>query len=139
MKNLFFNFNLIIIFFMLFSSNIKAMILQCENGFSYKIATKQNSKPKIFFKDLHEDWQVIDKFMVVENKYELFLPSSTYLSCADKNLEVCKFSTLITYNSATGEANVREVILNDCYIGTMGCNLYNKGLELNQRRCKVIK
>ena len=33
-------------------------------------------------------------------------------------------------------ARVSEVVDNDCFIGTMGCNEYKKGLRLNKRRCK---
>ena len=63
--------------------------------------------------------------------------NSTYLACSDKEPNICKYKTLITYNSTTQKANVREIISADCYIGTMGCNKYEKGLELNLRRCQV--
>ena len=79
-----------------------------------------------------------EEINILENKYELILPNSQYLGCVDKSLAICKYNTLITYKPSTGEANVREVIRNDCFIGTMGCNKYEKGLELNLRRCNVI-
>ena len=73
----------------------------------------------------------------INNKIEYFLPNSTYLACSDKELNVCKYKTLITFNSATQVADVREIIISDCFIGTMGCNKYEKGLELNLRRCQI--
>ncbi len=114
----------------------KSLLFQCENKFSYKIEY-YNKQSHLFFRELNKDWRKVEKANMSENKYELFLPDSSYLGCTDKSLAICRFSTLIIYKPASGEANVREVISNDCFIGTMGCNKYNKGSELNLRRCTV--
>tara|TARA_X000000950_G_scaffold256915_1_gene322783 strand:+ start:854 stop:1315 length:462 start_codon:yes stop_codon:yes gene_type:complete len=137
MKNIFIQLYSIIVFTFLFSINSNAMIFECENGFTYKIENYKNQL-YIYYKELNKDWKAIVNSNISENKYELILPNSQYLGCANKNLAICNYNTLITYKPSTGEANVREVIRNDCYIGTMGCNKYEKGLELNLRRCNVI-
>ncbi|MAH88894.1 MAG: hypothetical protein CMJ06_02445 [Pelagibacterales bacterium] len=137
MKNIFIQLYSIIVFTFLFSINSNAMIFECENGFTYKIENYKNQL-FIYYKELNKDWKAIVNSNISENKYELILPNSQYLGCANKNLAICNYNTLITYKPSTGEANVREVIRNDCYIGTMGCNKYEKGLELNLRRCNVI-
>ena len=137
MKNIFIQLYSIIVFTFLFSINSNAMIFECENGFTYKIENYKNQL-FIYYKELNKDWIAIVNSNISENKYELILPNSQYLGCANKNLAICNYNTLITYKPNTGEANVREVIRNDCFIGTMGCNKYEKGLELNLRRCNVI-
>ena len=137
MKNIFIQLYSIIVFTFLFSINSNAMIFECENGFTYKIENYKNQL-FIYYKELNKDWKAIVNSNISENKYELILPNSQYLGCANKNLAICNYNTLITYKPSTGEANVREVIRNDCFIGTMGCNKYEKGLELNLRRCNVI-
>ena len=111
------------------------LLFECENGFSYKI----NKNSTSFYRNINGIWKKIDKVKFLENKYELFIPNSNYLSCSNKDLPICNFSKMITYNPKKKEVNVREIIQNDCYIGTMGCNKYSKGLELNQKRCRAPK
>ena len=137
MKKTFSQFCFFIIFSFLYSVNSKAIIFECENSYSYKI-DKKDSQTVFFFKKINKDWQSIKNVKIGDNKLEYFLPDSTYLECSDKKLKVCKYKTLISFNLSTKEADVREVVINDCYIGTMGCNKYEKGLELNQRRCNII-
>ena len=137
MKKTFTQCYFFIIFSFLYSVNSKAIIFECENSYSYKI-DKKDSQTVFFFKKINKDWQSIKNVKIGDNKLEYFLPDSTYLECSDKKLKVCKFKTLISFNLSTKEADVREVVINDCYIGTMGCNKYEKGLELNQRRCNII-
>ena len=134
MKNIFIQLYSIIVFIFLFSINSNAMIFECENGFTYKIENYKNQL-FVYYKELNKDWKAIVNSNISENKYELILPNSQYLGCANKNLAICNYNTLITYKPSTGEANVREVIRNDCFIGTMGCNEYEKGLMLNQSFC----
>ena len=136
MKKTFSQFCFFIIFTFLYSINSNAIIFECENNYSYKI-DKKDSQKVYFFKKNKTDWQSIKNVKAGNNKLEYFLPDSTYLACSDKELNICKYKTLITYNSTTQKANVREIIIADCYIGTMGCNKYEKGLELNLRRCQV--
>ena len=137
MKKTFTQFYFFIIFSFLYSFNSKAIIFECENNYSYKI-DKKDSQTVFFFKKINKDWQSIKNVKIGDNKLEYFLPDSTYLECSDKELKVCKYKTLISFNLSTKEADVREVVIDDCYIGTMGCNKYEKGLELNQRRCNII-
>ena len=120
----------------LYSFSSGAIIFECENGYSYKIDRKTNNS-KFYFKKVDSKWQSIKKVKEINNKIEYSLPNSTYLACSDTKLNICKYKTLITYNSTTQKANVREIIIADCYIGTMGCNKYEKGLELNLRRCQI--
>ena len=122
---------------LLFSFSSYGLIFKCENNYSYKIDFTER-KLIILFKSNNKNWQKVNNSKVSENSYELLLPDSSYLSCSDKSLNVCEYSTLILHNPKTGQASVREVVLNDCYIGTMGCNKYEKGLELNERRCVVL-
>ena len=126
----------IIVSIFLYSFSSGAIIFECENGYSYKIDRNTNNS-KFYFKKVDSKWQSIKKVKEINNKIEYSLPNSTYLACNDKELNICKYKTLITYNSTTQKANVREIIIADCYIGTMGCNKYEKGLELNLRRCQV--
>lgn len=137
MKKTFSQFYFFIIFSFLYSINSKAIIFECENNYSYKI-DKKDSQTVYFYKKINTDWQSIKNVKIGDNKFEYFLPNSTYLACSDKKLNVCNYKTLISFNLSNKEADVREVVLDDCYIGTMGCNKYEKGLELNQRRCNII-
>ena len=137
MKKTFSQFCFFIIFTFLYAINSNAIIFDCENNYSYKI-DKKDSQIVYFYKKINTDWQSIKNVKIGDNKLEYFLPDSTYLECSDKKLNVCKFKTLISFNLSTKQADVREVVLDDCYIGTMGCNKYEKGLELNQRRCNII-
>ena len=137
MKKVFIQLYFIIAYAFLYSINSNAMIFECENGYSYKIDRK-NNQSIYYFKKLDTNWQSIKNVIEVNNKLEYYLPDSTYLACSDKKLNVCRYKSLITYNSSTKAANVREVIIADCFIGTMGCNKYEKGLELNLRRCNLI-
>ena len=126
----------IFIFIIFFATNLVAseMTLECENNYSYKIINKKDNK-KIFFKHSTHNWAEIKTFKVSENKLELYIPNMKYLECSDKSLPVCKYSMRI--RDFTGKRPiVTEVVLNDCYIGTMGCNAYEKGLELNKNFCK---
>ena len=126
----------IILSIFLYSFSSGAIIFECENGYSYKIDRNTNDS-KLYFKKVDSKWQLIKKVKEINNKIEYSLPNSTYPACSNKELSICKYKTLITYNSTTQKANVREIIIADCYIGTMGCNKYEKGLELNLRRCQV--
>ena len=126
----------IIVSIFLYSFSSGAIIFECENGYSYRI-NRYTNHSEFYFKKIDSNWRPIKKVKEINNKIEYFLPNSTYLACSDKELNICKYKTLITYNSTTQKANVREIIIADCYIGTMGCNKYEKGLELNLRRCKV--
>ena len=137
MKKVFIQLYFIIAYAFLYSINSNAMIFECENGYSYKIDRKDNQSI-YYFKKLDTNWQSIKNVIEVNNKLEYYLPDSTYLACSDKKLNVCRYKSLLTYNSSTQTANVREVIIADCFIGTMGCNKYEKGLELNLRRCNLI-
>ena len=137
MKKTFSQFYFFIIFSFLYSISSYAIIFECENNYSYKI-DKKDSQTVFFFKKINKDWQSIKNVKIGDNKLEYFLPDSTYLECSDKKLKACKYKTLISFNLTTKEADIREVVINDCYIGTMGCNKYEKGLELNQRRCNII-
>ena len=136
MKKLFIPLFSLTTFIFLYSISPSAITFECENGYSYKIDRYTNHS-EFYFKKIDSNWRPIKKVKEINNKIEYFLPNSTYLACNDKELNVCKYKTLITYNSTTQKANVREIIIADCYIGTMGCNKYEKGLELNLRRCQV--
>ena len=136
MKNVFVKLCSIVASIFLYSISSSAVIFECENGYSFKINKKINYST-FYFKKVDSKWQSTKKAKEINNKIEYSLPNSTYLACSDKELNICKYKTLITYNSTTQKANVREIIIADCYIGTMGCNKYEKGLELNLRRCQV--
>ena len=137
MKKIFIHFCFFFIFSFLYSFNSSAIIFECENKYSFK-TDKKDSQTVFFYKKINTDWQSIKNVKIGDNKLEYFLPDSTYLGCSDKKLNVCKYKTLISFNLSTKQADVREVVLDDCHIGTMGCNKYEKGLELNQRRCNII-
>ena len=136
MKKVFIQLCSLITFIFLYSISTNAIIFECENGYSYKI-DRYNNHSEFYFIKVDSKWQSIKKVKEINNKIEYSLPNSTYLACSDKELNICKYKTLITFNSATQLADVREIIISDCYIGTMGCNKYEKGLELNLRRCQV--
>ena len=137
MKKTFIQFCFFFIFSFLYSFNSSAIIFECENNYSFK-TDKKAGQTVFFFKKINTDWQSIKNVKAGNNKLEYFLPDSTYLACSDKKLNVCKYKLLLLFNISTEDANVREVVLDDCHIGTMGCNKYEKGLELNQRRCNII-
>jgi hypothetical protein len=137
MKKTFSQFYFFIIFSFLYSINSNSIIFECENNYSYKIDEK-DSQTIYFYKKNNTDWQSTKNVKIGNNKLEYFLPNSKYLACTDKKLNVCKYKSSILYNLSTKVANVREVVIDDCYIGTMGCNKYEKELELNQRRCNII-
>ena len=137
MNKTFTQFCFFILFSFLYSINSNAIVFECENNNSFKI-DKKNSQTMYFYKKINTDWQSIKNVKIGNNKLEYYLPNSTYLECSNKKLNVCKYKTLISFNLSTKEADVREVVLDDCHIGTMGCNKYKKGLELNQRRCNII-
>ena len=138
MKKIFSNFYFVIIFAFLYSINSNAIIFECENEYSYKM-NKKDDQLIFFYKKKNTKWQSINNVKESNNKLEFFLPDSTYLACSDKKLNICNYKSLILFDISTKQASVREVVINDCYIGTMGCNKYEKGLELNQRRCNIIE
>ena len=138
MKKVFSNFYFVIIFAFLYSINSNAIIFECENEYSYKM-NKKDDQLIFFYKKKNTKWQSINNVKESNNKLEFFLPDSTYLACSDKKLNICNYKSLILFDISTKQASVREVVINDCYIGTMGCNKYEKGLELNQRRCNIIE
>ena len=78
----------------------------------------------------------IKSFNITDKNLELFIPDMEYLGCSDKSLPICKYSIRIN-NFTKKRPSVSEVVLNDCFIGTMGCNEYKKGLELNQNFCSL--
>ena len=112
----------------------KELILGCENGYSYKIsyADKANKTPYFKFKD--NDWIEVKKYKFKNDNIELFIPDNKYIACADTSLPVCNYSILISEISKARPIT-NEVVISDCYIGTMGCNEYNKGLKLNKSYC----
>ena len=125
----------LIIFFVCTNLGSNELIFTCENNYSYKFSNIKNNQ-KSFFKYKTDSWIEIRNFHFSENKLELFIPNLEYMGCADKNLAICKYSIRIN-NLTEIRPSVTEVVQNDCYIGTMGCNEYKKGLELNKSYCKV--
>ena len=99
----------IIVSIFLYSFSSSAIIFECENGYSYKIDRKTNNS-KFYFKKVDSNGNP-KKVKEINNKIEYSLPNSTYLACSDKELNICKYKTLITYNSTTQKANVREIII----------------------------
>ena len=130
MKNLIF-----IIFF--FSSCLiaKELTLQCENGSSYKINYIDKSNIRSYYKDKN-NWIEVEKIEFNNDSIELFIPNQQYLSCADESLPICEYSILIS-NILDTRPSISEVVINNCFIGTMGCNEYEKGLKLNKSFCIV--
>ena len=134
MKNTFF----IILFLSSFVS-AEELIFHCEDGYSYKIANQEKSTKQAFFKNKTSDWLSAKDFEIKKREFHLTLPKNEYLKCSDPTLNVCTFKKVIFYNPKnSNKARVSEVVDNDCFIGTMGCNEYKKGLRLNKRRCKKI-
>ena len=120
---------------LLFSSNLtsKELLLRCENGFSYKISYSDNSNIISYYKTKN-DWIEVKNFRLKNDSIELFIPNKKYIPCTDNSLPICKYSILISKVS-TNRPSTSEVVLNDCFIGTMGCNEYKKGLNLNKSYC----
>ena len=129
-------------FLMLFLSSFvsaEELIFQCEDGYSYKIATHEKSVKEAFFKNKTSDWVSVKDIDISNKEFHITLPKNEYLKCSDPTLNVCTFKKVIFYNPKhSNRARVSEVVDNDCFIGTMGCNEYKKGLRLNKRRCKKI-
>ena len=121
-----------------FSSNLlaKELVLKCENSYSFKFSNFNTDNKVSSYKFNDEDWIEIKQFKVKDNTVELFIPNMQYLACADDNLPVCRYSILIS-DLTNHRPKFTELVLNDCFIGTMGCNEYSKGLNLNQSFCQV--
>ena len=111
------------------------LVFTCENYYSYKLVNLENAQ-KSYFKYKKDNWTEIKSFNISGKNLELFIPNMKYLACSDESLTVCKYSIRIN-DFKSKRPTVNEVVLNDCYIGTMGCNEYKKGLELNQSFCKL--
>jgi hypothetical protein len=128
----------LIYFFATFVS-AEELIFKCEDGYSYKITNHQKSSKQAFFKNKASDWISAKDIDISNTEFHLTLPKNEYLKCSDPTLNVCTFKKVIFYNPKnSNRARVSEVVDNDCFIGTMGCNEYKKGLRLNKRRCKKI-
>ena len=128
---------LFLIFFFLISNLIsKELVLKCENNYLYKITNFNTSNKISYYKYNDGDWIEIKNFKIKDDIVEFFIPNMQYLACADDSLPVCKYSIRIT-EFLKERPTVSEVILNDCFIGTMGCNKYEKGLMLNQSFCSA--
>ena len=129
-------------FLMLFLSSFASaeeLIFQCEDGYSYKITTHEKSVKEAFFKNKTSDWVSVKDIDIANKEFHITLPKNEYLKCSDPTLNVCTFKKVIFYNPKnSNRARISEVVDNDCFIGTMGCNEYKKGLRLNKRRCKKI-
>ena len=111
------------------------LVFTCDNNYSYKLVNLKNTQ-KTFFRYKKDNWKEVKNFNVTGKNIELFIPDMEYLACSDQSLTVCKYSIRIN-DFKSKRPTVNEVVLNDCYIGTMGCNEYKKGLELNQSFCKL--
>ena len=111
------------------------LVFTCENNYSYKLVNLKNSQ-KTYFKYKKDNWKEVKNFNITDKNLELFIPDMEYLACSDQSLTICKYSIRIN-NFTKKRPSVSEVVLNDCFIGTMGCNEYKKGLELNQNFCRL--
>ncbi len=111
------------------------LVFTCENNYSYKLIEIKN-KQQAFYKSNKDEWTEIKTFNITDNELVLFIPNLEYLGCSDKSLPICKYSIRIN-NFTQKRPSVTEVVLNDCFIGTMGCNEYKEGLELNQNFCRL--
>ena len=111
------------------------LVFTCENHYSYKLVNLKNSQ-KTYFKYKKDNWKEVKNFNITDKNLELFIPDMEYLACSDQSLTICKYSIRIN-NFTKKRPSVSEVVLNDCFIGTMGCNEYKKGLELNQNFCRL--
>ena len=81
------------------------------------------------------NWIKVENHSFLNDSVTLFIPELKYLACSDKTLPICSYGIKISKISQSRPIT-HEIVLNNCYIGTMGCNEYNKGLELNQSSCK---
>ena len=113
----------------------KELILDCESGYSFKILYPDKSNKAPYFKFKDNGWIEVKKYKFKEDSIELFITDNKYLACADASLPVCNYGILISKISKARPVTY-EVVMNDCYIGTMGCNEYKRGLKLNKSFCK---
>ena len=113
----------------------KELILDCENGYPFKILYPDKSNKAPYFKFKDNGWIEVKKYKFKEDSIELFITDNKYLACADASLPVCNYGILISKISKARPVTY-EVVMNDCYIGTMGCNEYKRGLKLNKSFCK---
>ena len=104
-----------------------------------RINAINDNKEQDYFKYRDDKWSKIDRFLINYDRIEFFIPNLSYLACSDKNLTICNYSKVISDYKNPTKAILTDVVQNDCYIGTMGCNFYQKGLVLNQVFCSVIK
>ena len=127
---------LFLILFIFISSQLfsKELIFDCENGYSFKILYPDKPNKTAYFKFNNASWIEVKKYKFKNDSIELFIPDNKYLACVDESLPVCNYSILIS-NISKSRPISNEVVINDCYIGTMGCNEYNKGLKLNKSHC----
>ncbi|MBF96361.1 MAG: hypothetical protein CFH34_01696 [Alphaproteobacteria bacterium MarineAlpha9_Bin4] len=127
---------LIFIFFFFARFASSELLIDCENKYSYKITNLNTKHITPYYSFNGGQWTEIKKFKIKDDTIEFFIPNSKYLACTDDSLPTCHYSTFIS-GLSNQRLTVSEIVLNDCYIGTMGCNKYKKGLELNQRFCKL--
>ena len=114
-----------------------------ELFFSVKmvILTKLQSEKKCktsFFKNKTSDWVSVKDIDISNKEFHITLPKNEYLKCSDPTLMFVLLKSYFLQSKKLNRARVSEVVDNDCFIGTMGCNEYKKGLRLNKRRCKKI-
>ena len=129
----------LISFFLSFQSYSEQIIYKCEDGFSYKIISKEDNKSEVFFIKDNFRWKELLQFNLSESKLEFRIPGLSYLSCSNKELPICKYDKVITRNYKKNIFFVEEIVSNDCYVGMMGCNKYNKGLAINRKRCIEVR
>ena len=125
---------LVTLFFFSFKVSA-ALLIRCENGYSFKILNFQTSNSIIFYSLDKNNWIKVENHSFLNDSVTLFIPELKYLACSDKTLPICSYGIKISKISQSRPIT-QEIVLNNCYIGTMGCNEYNKGLELNQSSCK---
>ncbi len=111
------------------------LVIKCQDNYTYRISTTNLNKNSLFYKYADENWKELEEYKIVGDAVELFIPGLKYLQCSDNNLPVCSYSKLI--KSYKSKPSVSEIVLNDCFIGTMGCNQYKKGLMLNKYHCEL--
>ena len=129
----------LISFFLSFQSYSEQIIYKCEDGFSYKIISKEDNKSEVFFIKDNFRWKELLQFNLSESKLEFRIPGLSYLSCSNKELPICKYEKVITRNYQKHIFFVEEIVSNDCYVGMMGCNKYKKGLAINKKRCIEVR